>query len=353
MQQTVTDWVEATGTTEAVESVEIRARVEGWLEAVHFKPGTPVKEGDLLFAIDDKPYKATLTQAEADLATMKSKLELAEFNYDRMAKLKKQEVAAALEIAEAKAARDAAQAAVAAAEAAVEKARLDLSYTKIHAPISGRISRNLVDAGNLVGAGERTLLTTIVKDDPLYCYFSISESLVLEVLKIDRSKKVRAAKQSGGVLYLGVGVGETYPHEGRFDWADNQVDPDTGTLRVRGVFPNPDGNLMPGLFARIRAPRRQRENALLVAERALGADQQGRYLLIVGNDDVVEHRPVTAGASVQGMRVIEEGLRGGEWVVIKGLQRARPGSMVKPIRAPMPRRTAPQTRPTTTQAQTA
>ncbi len=356
VQQTVTDWVEATGTTEATESVELRARVEGWLEKVHFKPGTPVKEGELLFSIDDEPYQAAVARAEADLETAKAKLELAEFNFQRMAKLEEKKVAAELETVEAKANRSAAMAAVAAAEAAVESAKLDLGYTKIHAPISGRISRNLVDEGNLVGAGERTLLTTIVKDDPLYCYFNISESLVLDVLKMDRTKKVRSAKEAGGVLYLGVGDGEGYPHKGRFDWADNQVDPGTGTLRVRGVFPNPDGALMPGLFARVRAPRDQRENALLVTERALGADQQGRYLLVVNADEVVEHRSVTVGASVDGLRVIEEGLRPGEWVVINGLQRARPGAKVNPTRADMPRRkpagTLPTgTQPTTTQAQ--
>ncbi len=331
-QQDVVKWAEATGTTEATESVEIRARVEGWLESIRFKPGGMVKEGDLLFVIDPKPFEAKLEKAQAELATNKAKLELAEFNYNRLVGLKKKDLAADLEAFQAKTDREGAKAAVAAAEAAVEQARLDLGYTKIHAPISGRISRGLVDEGNLVGAGERTLLTTIVKDDPIYAYFTISERDLLEYIELDRKQKIRTARKSKSVLYLGVSKERGYPHRGMFDWADNRVDPGTGTLRVRGEFPNPDGRLVPGLFVRVRAPIDTLEKALLVPDLAVGMDQRGRYVLTVNSQDVVEYRSVEVGSGLGGMRVILKGMRPEDWVVVQGLQRARPGAKVTPVR---------------------
>jgi RND family efflux transporter MFP subunit len=358
VQQDVMEYTEGTGTTEATESVEIRARVQGWLQKINFKPGTQVNKGDLLFVIDPREYKAALDGAQAELASKKAALDLAQFNHKRMQDLVKKNAAAELEITKAKADWDAAVAAVSAAEAAVAQAKLDHDFTQIRAPISGRISRNLVDVGNLVGAGEATLLTTIVNDDPIYAYINVSERALLKYLQTDAARKERVARKGKELMELGVSGEEGFPHKGNFDWADNRVDPGTGTIRVRGVFPNPDGTLVPGLFARIRAPREILKDALLVTERALGADQRGRYLLVVNSQNVVEYRPVKVGASVDGMRVVEQGIRPGEWVVVNGLQRARPGAKVKPTQAPMPRgrpaatqRPATQSQPTTTKSQ--
>ncbi len=238
-----------------------------------------------------------------------------------------------------------------AAEAAVDEARLNLGYTQIHAPISGRVSRTLVDAGNLVGAGEYMLLTTIVKDDPIYAYFSASERELLEYLEKHPERRKPADQRERLPLYLGLSNESGYPHEGRFDWADNRVDANTGTIQIRGVFANPDHVLRPGLFVRLRAPTDIREGALLITDRALGADQGGRYLLVVGDQNVVEKRYVEVGSLLDGLRVIDKGLAPDNWVIVKGVQRAREGLKFNPTRAepPTPPTPAAQPEPSRTQ----
>ena len=351
VQQTVTDYAEFTGTTEAIESVEIRARVEGFLETVNFEAGAEVKAGDVLFVIDPKPFQAKLDQAEAELANRKAELELAEFDHERIGGLHKGGTAANYELVKARSGWEAAKAAVKAAEAAVDEARLNLGYTQIHAPIGGRVSRTLVDAGNLVGAGEYTLLTTIVKDDPIYAYFSASERELLEYLEKHPERRKPADQRERLPLYLGLSNESGYPHEGRFDWADNRVDANTGTIQIRGAFPNPDHVLRPGLFVRLRAPIDIREGALLITDRALGADQGGRYLLVVGDQNVVEKRYVEVGSLLDGLRVIDKGLAPDNWVIVKGVQRAREGLKVNPTRVEPPTPPTPAAQPEPSQTQ--
>ena len=351
VRQTVTNYAEFTGTTEAVESVEIRARVEGFLETVNFEAAAAVEAGDLLFVIDPKPFQAKLDRALAELANRQAVLKLAKYDHQRTEGLFKDEVASEFERVKAQSDWEAAQAAVKAAEAAVDEARLNLGYTRIHAPLSGRISRTLVDAGNLVGAGEYTLLTTIVKEDPIYAYFSASERKLLEYLEKHPEKRQPMKPQEPGPLYLGLSNESGYPHEGRVDWANNRVDAGTGTIQIRGVFPNPDHVLLPGLFVRLRAPMDTLEDALLITERALGADQGGRYLLVANNQNVVEKRYVEIGTLLDGMRIIEKGLAPDEWVIVKGVQRAREGMKVNPTQAESPASVLPTSQPAPIQTQ--
>jgi len=336
VEQAITDYAEFTGTTEAVESVEIRARVEGYLESVHFKDSARVKEGDLLFVIDPKPFQARLDRAEADLLLSKADLQLARTTLQRKEGALRDNAVSEVDVLGARAQRDKAKANVEAAHAAVVTARLNLSYTSIHAPISGRIDRHLVDVGNLVGAGDRTLLTTIVRDDPIYAYFSVSERDLLRYQHYEQRHRQEDTPTNGnGKTRVALGLSDEsgYPHEGHVDHVDNRVDASTGTIQVRGVFSNPDRLLLPGLFVRIKATLGKKQRRLLVPERALGTDQQGRFLLLVNDQNVVEQRPVTIGAKVEGMRIVESGVSRTDRLIVNGLQRARPGGVVNPVEA--------------------
>lgn len=330
LRQTITTYAEYTGMTEAVESVEIRARVEGYLESIHFTPGTQVRQGDLLFVIDPKPFEAKLAQAEAELARQEAALKSAEATLQRRELALSERAVSEIAVIQSRADRDVVLAAIEAAKAAIKTAQLDLSYTSIRAPISGRISRNLVDVGNLVGATERTLLATIVREDPIYVYFNVSERDYLYYKKHHGETQSPTNPSPATPIYLGLSDENGYPHEGRVDYVGNRIDASSGTIQVRGVFTNPDHLILPGLFARIRVPIGTERDALLVPEPALGADQQGRYLLLVNKDNVVEYRPVRIGTKVDGKCVIEEGLAPDDRVIVSGIQRALPGAKVEP-----------------------
>jgi RND family efflux transporter MFP subunit len=350
LEQEVIDYLEFTGNTRAIEEVEVRARVAGFLQSMHFTPGTQVKKGDLLFIIDPREYRAKLNAAQAELESAKAQLRRAEIEFARAERIFKQGAGAERNVEEWRSQRDMAKASVAGAEAQVERARLDLSYTKVTAPISGRVSRRRVDLGNLVGEGEPTLLTKITQYDPIYAYFNLNELDLLKVRAMYRErikeKGIDPQKEPDNraeiPLFLGLADEEGYPHEGIADFAESGVDPATGTLQLRGIYPNSDNPpaLIPGLFARIRMPIDKTANALLVTERAIGADQGGSYLLVVNSKNMVEKKPIRMGRLIDGMRVIKEGLRAGEWVVVKGLQRARPGAKVDPERLEMSSLTA-------------
>lgn len=327
----VTEYVDFTGTTQAEKSVEIRARVEGFLQSIDFTPASMVKKGDLLFVIDPKPFKAKLDQALADLATAKAQLQLADATLVRKERAFKQRAVSEVEVIQARAEKAKARAAIEAAKASVETAQINLGYTSIHAPIDGRISRNLVDVGNLVGSGQATLLTSIVKDDPIYVYFSIAENVLLQFIRKHREYEAAPDKMKDPVVYIGLANEKGYPHKGLADYIDNRVDPQTGTIQVRAVFPNSDHMLVPGLFARVRIPVDTLKDALLVPEQALGSDQGGRYLLVVNDQNTVEYRKVELGSKEGSMQVIKTGLKPEDRVIIKGLQRVRPGSKVKPV----------------------
>jgi RND family efflux transporter MFP subunit len=345
LQQEVIDYLEFTGTTRAFEEVEVRARVAGFLQRMEFTPGTKVEKGDLLFVIDPREYQAELNVAKAELGSAETKLKRAQAEFTRAEKLFRQKAGAEKNVVKWRGERDMAKAAVARAKAKVDQAGLDLSYTKVTAPITGRVSRNFVDMGNLVGEGEPTLLTKVTRYDPMYTYFNLNERDLLMAMAmlrktveekgLDREKD--SVSKAGLPLFLGLANEEGYPHKGIADFAESGVDTGTGTLQLRGVFPNPGPSpvLIPGLFTRLRMPIDKQKNALLVTERAIGADQGGRYLLVVNSENVVEKRPIRMGQLVDGLSVIEEGVQPGEWVVVNGLQRARPGAKVDPEQTDM------------------
>ena len=340
IEQTVTEYLEFTGTTDSSAFVEVRARVPGILETVNFEPGSIVQQGDILFQIDPSEYEANLSGAQADLKVAEAELEQATTELERNERLQKKGAVAEVKVVEWRTKKSVARAAKQQGEAKVERARLDLTYTKIEAPITGRVSRNLVDPGNLVGEGEATLLTAITAYDPMYVYFNLNELDLLRVMNGYRAKleamnispDEEVLDRAEVPLFMGLADEEGYPHEGLVDYSESGVNPETGTIQLRGTFANPGRppKLLPGLFARIRMPVREQEGALLVTERAVGADQGGRYLLVVNDQNEVEKRPVRTGQNVDGLLVIEEGLNPGERVVVNGIQRARPGAPVEP-----------------------
>ena len=330
VQRDVINYGEFTGRTEAVETVEVRARASGMLERVAFEPSRIVQRDDLLFVIEQEPYIAARDAAFADVKTWEAELARARSDLSRLEQAIQTNAVSQQEVDRASADVSQAEANLLGAQAGLERSELDLGYTEIRSPIRGVVSRSLVDVGNLVGTGENTLLTTVVQLDPIHAYFDMSETMVLQMLS---TYGRRWERRSGNVpsAFLGLADEDGWPHEGTLDYIDNTVDPGTGTIQVRGVFPNPNGKLFPGLFARIRLPGQVEEGALLVSERAIGTDLGGKYLLIVGDDDVVELRHVELGALGEDrMRVIRAGLEPTDRYIINGLQRARPGLPVTP-----------------------
>jgi RND family efflux transporter MFP subunit len=350
LQQDVIDYLEFTGNTRAFEEAEIRARVSGFLQSMQFTAGTQVEKGDLLFVIDPREYQAEVNAATAELNAAKAMQHRAKIEYDRAKRVFDKGAGRETDVVKWRGERDVALAAIERAKASVERANLNLSYTQVTAPISGRVSRNFVDLGNLVGEGEPTLLTTVTRYDPMYVYFNLNEYDLLRVQTMYRKrlqeKGIDPAKEPDSraemQLFLGLANEQGYPHEGVGDFSESGVDPATGTLQLRGVIANPGPPyvLLPGLFARLRMPIDKRDKALLVTERAIGADQSGNYLLTVGSDNVVEKKPIRMGQLVDGLRVIEEGLQPGQLVIVRGLQRSRPGSEVDPEKIDMQTLTA-------------
>lgn len=328
----VTHYAQYSGTTAAVESVEIRARVEGYLKSIHFESGGHVEKGDLLFVIDPRPYQARLDEAKAQLAMRRADMRLAEATLIRKENAFKDNAVSEVEVIAARAEQASAEAAIEAAKAAVETARLNLSYTRMTAPISGRIGRHLVDVGNLVGAGEQTLLATLISQDPLYVYFNVNERDLLEHQQYE-SQQSPTNGNGNSEVFLGLTTEDDFPHPGKIDYVDNRVDEETGTIQVRGVFENKAGFLLPGLFARLRTPISVQKDALVVPEQAFGIDQQGYYLMVVNDQKQVEYRPVQVGRAEDGMREVNKGIAAGERIIVNGLQRVRPGAVVTPMTA--------------------
>jgi RND family efflux transporter MFP subunit len=340
LQQEVIDYLEFTGNTRAFEEVEIRARVAGFLESMHFTPGTLVGKGDLLFVIDPREYQAEYNAAVAEVNAAKAQHHRSKIEYERAKRVFDQGAGRETDVVKWRGERDVALAAIERAKAKVERAKLDLSYTQVTAPITGRVSRNVVDIGNLVGGKEPTLLTTVIRYDPMYAYFNLNERDLLKVMAMYRQEAKKkgldphkdSAARAALTVSLGLANEENYPHQGIVDFAESGVDPATGTLQLRGVFPNPGPSpvLIPGFFASLRMAIGKRDNALLVTERAIGSDQSGRFLLVVNSENMVEKKPIRMGRLVDGLRVIEEGLQPDGRVVVNGLQRARPGAKVDP-----------------------
>ncbi len=328
----ITDNLEFTGNTKAVESVEIRARVQGFLDRMNFEPGQKVKAGDILFVIDPRPFQARVDQAEASLKGKQADLQLKEANLKRAQQLLSTGSISQLQYDVQVAEEAVAKAQVGIARADLEEARLQLDYTEVKSPINGLVDRNLVDLGTLVGAQEKTLLTTVVNNESVYVYFNISENDLLMLGRSQGSHQSTDGSHKRQLPCLLALADETeFSRKGTIDFVGTQVDPNTGTLLVRATFPNTDGLLLPGLFVKIRVPLRKRE-ALLVPNLCVGLDQAGRYVLVANKDNVVEQRQVEIGQQMGQLRVIEKGLAKDDWVITNGMQRARPGSKVTPIK---------------------
>ncbi len=328
----VTVYEEFVGTTEAFQSANIRARVQGYLEKMTFEPSSFVRKGELLFVIEPEPYVALRDRAAAGLKAAEAGLRRAESDLERLELAVRTNAVSQQEVTRARAERDQASAAMLEAQAALTNAEIQLNYTSVKSPIDGMVSRNYVDLGNLVGAGEATLLTTVRQIDPIYAYFEVSERFVARQLeKRGGHRNPETTDEMPATLLLeetGLEI------EGRIDTLENTVDPETGTIRVRGIFPNKDAKVFPGFFVRVRLPGDFLEDALLVEESALGTDLGGRYLLIVGGDDLVEKRYIEPGPLQEDKtRVILSGLEAGERYIKEGLQRARPGMPVAPVAA--------------------
>jgi len=323
---------EFTGNTRAIEYAEIRARVAGTLERMLFTPASFVEEGEVLFIIEPEPYQAAFDEAEAALRSAESELARAGSDLERVQLAIQSNAVSQQDLDRAQATRDQAEAAVMGARARRDNARINLGYTRVRTPVSGQVSRNFPDLGNLVGAGEPTLLTTVTRIDPIYVYFDAPEQVVLNftAARRDTTLTERELSQVGRVR-VATAADTDYPHEGRIDFIDNTVNPATGTIELRAVVQNPENILFPGLFVRVRVLGRVAPNALLVHERAIGTDLGGKYVLVVGEDNVVEQRYVTLGPiQDDGTVVVESGLDGSERYIVNGMLRARPGFPVTP-----------------------
>lgn len=323
---------EFTGRLGPVDDVEVRPRVSGQVDEVHFQSGQLVKRGDVLFTIDPRTYRATLAAAEAQVVQARVRLETADREAARSTQLLEAR-AISIEEAEGRTARQAdARAALLSAEAARDLAQLDVEYTRIVAPVDGRVSRALVTPGNIVSGmpGANTLLTTIVSVDPMYVYVDVDENSLLRLQRLLRAGALPSDAEGRVQVEVGLADEDGFPRTGVVESLGNQLDPGTGSILMRVLVPNPDGILLPGLFARVRVPVSERKATVLVDPRAIGTDQSQKFVYVVGDDKVAQYRPIQLGPVVEGLRVVRSGLASGERIIVNGLQRARPGAPVSP-----------------------
>jgi RND family efflux transporter MFP subunit len=326
----VTEFDEFTGRFEAVERVEVRPRVSGYISSVNFTDGDEVRKGDVLFVIDQRPYVAERDKARAQLAQARPQLALAKSERERATKLLGQHAISQEEFDTRTAGNEQAQASVEAAQAALDSAALNLEFTRVTAPIAGRISRALVTSGNYVASG-LTPLTTLVSLDPIYVTFDGDEQAYLRYSKLARAAPHGNSHEAArNPVLVGLANESAYPHQGALVFLDNALDPATGTIRSRALLDNHERLFTPGLFARIRLLDSAQHDAVLVNDSAIGTDQTVRYVLVVGAGNKVEYRPVQLGPVIDGLRVVQSGLTAGETVVVNGLQRVRPGAQVQP-----------------------
>jgi multidrug efflux system membrane fusion protein len=330
LQKTITEWDEYTGRFTAVESVDVRARVSGFIDSIHFNEGQIVKQGDLLFVIDPRPYRLAVEQAKADVERAKAKLEIASLDVQRGTALARSQTLTEREFDARKSTERDAAGQVASAEAAVKQAELNLEWTEVRAPIGGRISDKRVDAGNLItgGATGATLLTVIVSIDPIHFIFDGSEADFLRYVRLAAAGGRRSSRDVQNPVSVRLADETEYKHEGRMNFVDNVLNPKTGTIRGRAVFDNKDGLLTPGFFGRLRLFGGEHE-ALLVPDGAVASDQSSKIVFTVADDGTVGTKLIELGPMVEGLRVIRSGLTPSDRIIIDGLQRARPGQKVK------------------------
>jgi multidrug efflux system membrane fusion protein len=333
LEKTVTEWDEFSGRIQAIDSVEVRPQVSGIIEAVHFDEGQLVKKGDPLFTIDPRPFQADLAHAQAALAGAQAKLALSNTNLDREKQLIQTHAVAQSELDQRNDDVQEADAAVKAAQAAVLTAQINLDYTSITAPVDGRVSRAEITAGNYVGTGSTPpILTTVVSVNPVYVEFEVDEQAFLKYA-------ANGAAGNTGIDHIPVSMGlaneDGYPHQGHLRSIDNRLDTSSGTIRVRAVFDNPNGELTPGLYAKVRTGNVKSTPTILVDDRAIGTDQDKKFVMVIGADNKAMYRNVTLGPIVDGLRVIRSGLQKNEKIVVNGLQRVRPNTIVAPTEVTM------------------
>jgi membrane fusion protein, multidrug efflux system len=330
IERDVTEWDEFTGRLQAVDSVEIRPRVSGYVSAVRFSEGATVRKGDLLFLIDPRPFQTDVDRLQAELSRAQATVRRANSELERAERLRGENAISNEEHDRRAAFAQESAAQVSAVEAALRAAQLNLEFTRVTSPIDGRVSRAIVTEGNLVssGPGEATLLTTVVSLDPVYAYFDADEQIYLRYMTRGPAK---AGHYVGGRIVMALANEEGYPHQGQLDFIDNQLDGSTGTIRGRAIFRNRDGLLTPGLFVRLRLAGSNGSRSLLIQDRAVGTDLSKKFVYVVSATGQIEYRPVTLGPIVDGLRVVRSGLTAGEAVVVNGLQRIRPGAQVQAV----------------------
>jgi RND family efflux transporter MFP subunit len=328
--QRLSEWDEFTGRLSAIASVEVRARVSGYLENTHFVEGRQVKAGELLFTIDRRRYAAEFARAQAELNRAQASLELANAEAERAVQLIRTQAISAVEADVKVKGRLGAIATLAAAQAQLEQAKLDLDWTKVTARISGRVGRKLITEGNLVtgGSSGATVLTTIVQLDPIYCYFDVDERSTLKYRELARTGKRTSALYEAIPAQMGLANQDGFPHEGKIDFVDNEISATTGAIKARGVFSNPDLLMSPGFFARVRIPGSGEYDAMLVRDAAIGSDQGRPFVYVVGADGKAVARTVVVGPLERGLRIVREGLTPADRVVVNGLMAVRAGAVV-------------------------
>lgn len=334
LQKPLTLYLELTGNTSPINSVDLVARVQGYLESIDYKDGARVAKGTQLFGIERDVYQAQLDQAKATLSTAEASQAYNQAEYQRQTTLGKQDFASQATIQQWKSNLDQSNAAVLNAKAQIEVANINLGYTRVTAPFDGVVSNHLADIGALVGVSGPTKLATIVQTDPMYVYFNLSEPQVLKIKESNAKAGLpfRTTDLSSIPVEIGLQGEEGYPHKGHMDYGSPQVDQSTGALLVRAVFDNKDQTLLPGLFVRVRTPVGHLDKAVLISNAAIGTSQEGPYVLVVGADNVVQRKVIKTGDRQGQLRIVESGLDPGDWVVIEGIQRAFPGAKVEPQR---------------------
>jgi len=335
--KSIGDVDEFTGRLEAVNMVEVRPRVSGYLQKVYFKEGAIVKQGDLLFLIDPRPFQAEVDRLKGDLAQAKAEVARAQSDFQRAERLHNNDGMSVEEYDRRASAKSAAEAHIASTEGSLRSAELNLEFTRVIAPISGRIGRAEITEGNLVegGAAQIRPLTTLVSLDPIYVYFDADEQTYLKYARVSQKGKTGNAHELTNVVYLGLADEEGFPHEGRVNFVSNQVSSTTGTIQVRGTFANKNLALTPGLFARVRLQGSGSYQACLMRDEAVITDLSQKYVYVLGKSNTLDYRPVKLGSMSDGLRVVRDGLRPGDVIVINGLQRVRPGSTVNPKKVAM------------------
>ena len=339
VKRRLVEWDEYTGRFASVERVEIRPRVAGNLDAVHFTDGSLVRTGDRLFTIDPRPYEATVASAQAALAQSQARLVFARGEVDRARELRRTDAVPARTFDQRQQELLVAQAEILSAEAALQRARLDLDFTEIRSPVSGRVGRAIIRPGNLVaggaGAGEATLLTTVVTLDPIHLYFDADQTAFLRYQRFAREGFRPSSREQGNPVRAALSDEQGWPHEGKMDFVDNEIDSGTGTIRGRAIFANPGMLLTPGMFARLRLAGSAEHDALLLPQAAIGTDQGRRFVYVVDGDGATRQQEVRLGPVVDGLQLVREGVRAEDKVVVNGLQRVRPGARVSPEHKPM------------------